>query len=173
MKALSFILITLIVIVGLTFLFGVRKGPEVSASFSANFEYSSEYLFEFITYIEKYLHRKPGLEKIEVTERQGNLIIEWREVYIGGAWQDIKIIKKIPTQVFEIEIVDSSSGYSGIVKYDLTEKDGFTEILLTESGNIPKRLERGMRFLRGDDSLLEAEIKWLRVAIQKELLNRP
>lgn len=169
---ISVIVIPLI-FVGAIFLFGIRAGEKIDTTFTARMEYSPEYLFDFISDVAQYSTRKKDVESLEVLERTGQRISMWRENYSNGSWREYKLVQQIYPSFFEIEIVNSSSGHLANISYTLKETSGFTEIILNEKGTMSNTFYRGWRRLMGDDSFLESEIKWLRVAIQDELIRRP
>ncbi len=167
-------IITIGIVFGaLVFLFGIRATENIDASFSARFEYSPEYLFDFISDVSKYPDRKKDIESLEVLKRQGQKIVAWRENYKNGTWLEYDLVRETYPKIFEIELVNSSNDHTALITYSLGETDGFTEIVLTEKGKIENTFRRGLRSLSGDDSFLESQIKWLRVAIQTEQINRP
>lgn len=161
------------VLAGIVFLFGVRAGEKIDTTFYARMEYSPEYLFDFITDVTQYTVRKNALESLEVLERTGQRISTWRENYIDGSWREYQLVQQTYPNFFEVEIINSSNNHTAHISYTLHETDEFTEIVLSEKGVIENTFRRGLRRLAGDDSFLEAEIKWLRVAIQNELIRRP
>lgn len=158
---------------GIAFLFGVRAGATVDTTFYARMEYSPEYLFDFITDVTQYTTRKKDMESLEVLERTGQRISKWRENYTNGSWREYQLVQQTYPTFFEVEIINSSNNHVARISYVLQETNDFTEITLSEKGTIENTFRRGLRRLAGDDSFLEAEIKWLRVAIQDELIRRP
>jgi hypothetical protein len=161
------------VLAGIVFLFGIRASERVDTTFFARMEYSPEYLFDFITDVSQYPTRKQHMESLEVLERTGQRISMWRENYTNGSWREYQIVQQKYPTFFEVEIINSSDNHLAVISYNLNETNDFTEIVLAEKGTIENTFRRGLRRLSGDDSFLEAEIKWLRVAIQDELINRP
>ncbi len=169
---ISVIIIPLLFI-GAIFLFGIRAGEKIDTTFTARMEYSPEYLFDFVTDVAQYTTRKKDIEELEVLEYTGQRISTWRENYSGGSWREYQLVQQAYPNFFEIEIINSSSGHLAKISYTFKETGGFTEITLTEKGTMPNTFYRGWRRLMSDDSFLESEIKWLRVAIQDELIRRP
>ena len=162
-----------IVLTGLVYLFGVRAGENIDATFSANFDYSPEYLFDFISDISKYPERKHDMESLEVLDRQSQKITKWRENYKNGVWREYEIVQQTYPRFFEVELINSSNGHTAVISYSLSEGDGLTAINLSEKGKLESTFRRGLRRLSTDASFLEDEVKWLRVAIQTEQINRP
>jgi hypothetical protein len=164
----------IVIFVGLTIVFasGLRAGSGVDTEFEVNLAFSQEYIYGLISDIERYPERKNGLKKLEILERKGSNILAWRENYMGGTWKEMRMIEKFSPNYFVYEIYDSSSGHTATISFDLVENSGFTNIKLTEQGNIPGTFMRGLRFLRRDSSYLEAQVKWIRVAINRELIER-
>ncbi len=162
-----------IVLGGIVFLFGVRAGEKIDATFFARMEYSPEYLFDFITDVAQYATRKKDIESLEVLERTGQRITMWRENYTNGSWREYQLIQQTYPTFFEFEIINSSDDHLAHISYTLKETDNFTEIVLSEKGTLKNTFRRGLRRLAGDDSFLETEMKWIRVAIQDELIRRP
>jgi hypothetical protein len=171
-KVLSGTIIVIATLIGIVFSFGVRKGSAVDTNLDVYLSFSREYIYNIVTEVEMYPERKRNLKNIEILEKRGSIIMAWRENYMGGYWRDLRIIEKIYPESFIYEIFDSKSGYTSTISYYLSEEDGFTEISMFEVGNIPTTFNRGLRAISGDDSFLKKEGKWLRVAIQRELIER-
>lgn len=172
LRILSGTIIVVVFLVGGVFLFGFRAGPEIDASLFLTMDYGAEYLYGLITDIEGYSNRKKNIVNIEILERKGTVITRWRENYERGVWQEYKILEKYTPEIFSVEMVRSSNSHSGVIKYQLTQKDNLTEILLTEKGRIENPFWRGLHYLAGENSFLEEQAKWLRVAIIQDLLKR-
>lgn len=172
-KTLLFLLGVAVTLMSLVFLFGLRATPKIDTNFSANFDYTAKYLFEFISDVEKYAERKNNISKFEILEKKGQFITHWIEYYKTGLWREYKLIASESPKYFEIEMVDSSEKHYAKISYELIEGKNLTELKLTESGTINHTFRRGMRFIAGDDSFLKSEVKWIRVAIHNELINRP
>jgi hypothetical protein len=172
LKILSSTFLVLGLLLVIVFGSGIRKGPEINVEIEVFLGFSQEYIFDIVTEIEMYPERKRGLDNIEILERQGSLIVAWRENYSGGDWKEMRILEKNPSRYFVYEIYDSKTGYTSEIAYWLEEEDAFTKIYISEKGKIENRFRRGLRFLSGDDSFLKKEGKWIRVAIQRELIER-
>jgi hypothetical protein len=172
LKILSGTFIVILVLLAVVFAAGIRTGSTVDTEFEVNLAFSREYIYDLIAEIEKYPERKNGLKKLEILERKGSEIVAWRENYMGGSWKEMRLVEKYNPNYFVYEIYDSSSGHTAVMSFDLSENRGFTSIKLKEQGSIPGTFMRGLRFLRGDNSYLEAQVKWIRVAINRELIER-
>lgn len=172
-KTLLFILGVAVTLMSLVFLFGIRATPKVDTKFSADLDYTASYIFDFIFDVEKYPERKNNISKFEILERKGQYITHWKETYKSSLWREYKLIASDAPKYFEIELVNSSEKHTAVITYELVEGQKFTELKLTEKGEINHTFRRGMRFLAGDEHFLESEVKWIRVAIHNELINRP
>jgi hypothetical protein len=172
LKILSGTFIIIFVLIAVVFASGIRAGSDVETEFEVNLSYSQEYIYDLISEIEKYPERKNDLRELEILEKQGSNIVAWRENYMGGRWKEMRIVEEFSPNYFVYEIYDSSSGHKAVISYDLIEKGGFTNVKLKEVGEIPGSFMRGLRFLRGDNSYLESQVKWIRVAINRELIER-
>jgi hypothetical protein len=165
----AIVIATLIVII---LAFGVRKGSGIDTDLVFQIDYSRDYVYSILTDIEKYPERKRNLKNIEVLELSGRSIIKWRENYRGGTWREYELISKRTPNIFDYEIYDSSYGHTAEVTMTLEETDDFTIITMTEKGQIMSTFQRGLRAIRGDNSYLKTEGKWLRVAILDEQIER-
>lgn len=172
-KTLLFILGVAVTLMGLIFLFGLRATPQIDTTFSANFDYTAKYIFEFVSNIDKYAERKHNIDKFEILERKGQFITRWKEIYTSGHWREY-VLKSIDSpKYFEIELINSSEHHTAVFTFELKETDKFTELVLSEKGEINHTFKRGLRLVSGDNSFLKSEVKWIRVAIHNELINRP
>lgn len=172
LKIFSGTIIVILVMTAIVFAAGIRSGSGIDTEFEVNLAFSREYIFSIISEIDRYPERKNELKQLEILERRGSTILAWRENYMGGRWKEMRILEKFDPDYFVYEIYDSSSRHTATISFDLFEEGGFTNIKLREEGNIPGTFMRGLRFLRGDSSYLEAQVKWIRVAINRELIER-
>ncbi len=172
-KTLLFLLGIAVTLMGLVFLFGLRATPQIDTEFSANFDYTARYIYDFVSDIEKFADRKNNLSEFQILEKQGQYITHWKEIYKTGLWREYKLVAMQAPKYFEIELIDSSEKHQAKIVYELSESDRFTELNITEKGSINHTFRRGLRFIAGDDSFLKSEVKWIRVAIHNELINRP
>ncbi len=172
-KSLLYLLGTGVTLMSFVFFFGLRATPKIDTSIGANFDFTAEYIFNFLTDIEKFPQRKKDLVNVEILDRNGQQITRWKENYNGGLWREYRVLKKIPFYSFEIELVGSSNFHRAVITFTLNEQENYTNVFLTEKGEIDHIFKRGLRFMLGDDSFLKNDLKWLRVAIMDELIKRP
>ncbi len=171
-KILSATVIIVAFLTGGILLFGFRAGPEIKTSLFLTLDYRADYLYDLISNISKYPDRKKDMINLEILEKQGTSIVKWRENYPKGLWREYELIEKKPPKYFSLKLTQSSDTHSGLIEYSLNQKDTLTEVILTETGRIENVFWRGLHYLAGEDSFLEKQAKWLRVAILSELLKR-
>ena len=172
LKILSGTFIVILTITVVIYAVGLRKGPEVQAEIDVRLNFSREYIFDLITNVEMCPERKRNLDTIEILERRGSIIVAWRENYKGGDWRSLRILEKNTPKNFTYEIFESKSGYTSTISYTVVETTDFTNVIIKEDGQIPGTFARGLRGVMTDDSFLDKQAKWLRVAIQRELIER-
>lgn len=172
MKIFTGIVTVIVVFITLVLALGIRSGSGINTSFEAYLAFDQDYLFDILTDVEGYVDRKKGIDTLEILEREGSNIIRWKEVYGGGIFREYELIERRKPNSFIYKIVDSSGYHTAEVSIYLDQGEDFTKISLTEVGNIDQMVYRGLRALRGDRLYLKQEIKWLRVAILQDQLDR-
>lgn len=172
LRILSATIVVILILVGIVFVIGLNAGPKVDTEFVVLMDYNSKYLFNFFEDIEKYPYRKNGLETLVVLDKQGQEIVRWRENYENGVWREYQIVGINPDKYLALEILASSDSLKGTIEFYFNEKDKYTEIFSSEKSTIDDVFMRGIRAISGDDSFLEDQIKWLRVAIQQDLIEK-
>ncbi len=151
---------------------GIRAGSKIDAELLVRLPYSQDYVYSIFTDIAEYPNRKRNLDNIEVLEMTGSNIVRWRENYSNGSWREYEVIGKRSPVIFDYELYDSSNGHTAEITTTFEQVDEFTEIIMTERGDIQNAFMRGLRFVSGEDSFLRGKSKWLRVSILDEQLSR-
>lgn len=172
-KIISAIIYTSLAFVIFVLAMGYRAGDELDTSFYAQLPYDIDYIFNIFTDIERYPDRKDEMERLEILEKEGVHIKKWKEVYDNGSWREYELIEKKDPYIFRYNIIESSNSVTSEVEYYLEQDDKVTKIYLKEVGDIDNVWYRGWRKVTGDSFYLKREVKWLRVAILGEQLERP
>lgn len=152
--------------------FGFYSPSEFTAVETRILDESKEDVWRVLTEITKYPERKNDVINIELLEKEGKYIRVWRENLKFGGYRVYKIKEKEPDSRFVLEITDSRDTKTGIWTYILNENEKQTNVTIKEESQQPNVFWRGLSVIKGRNSLISHEFKWIRVALFQKLLNR-
>ena len=129
-------------------------------------------IWQALTHIESIPKVKPDVDSIEITENNRGLIT-WTEYLGGDKFRTYRIVEKREPYKYVVNLFDSSNKITGTWTFILTQTQNGTVVKVEEVSKNENVWLRGWHTILGGDVRLKREMKVLRVALFRRLIDTP
>lgn len=171
-RVLSGVILFVAVLSALVWVFGYFSDPYYEGELKEYFVERRPIVWQSLTNAESFAELKRDVKDVTVLESDNGLI-KWKEDLKGGGYRIYQILERKNPYRYIVELEESSYGLVGKWEFFLSQSSDGTLVEIKEESTTDNIWIRGINTIRGKDVNLKNQLKVLRVALFRRLIDSP